>query len=192
MSRNLWLGLGVIVLLTGCGQPKWSMEAPQKPTPPEELNQLARFVGTWTGTAELVEPTPAMTPDDAEEMPTAFNGGGKLEWTLDGMALRGEGWYEMGPDQKVHYVEYWSWDEKNDRFRLWSISDWGDTGLGWAEFEPDGDTMYTEATMIDAAGNTKHGKGSLTFVGNDEYTWTYTEKGPMGVMRLKGNSTRTD
>ncbi len=132
-----------------------------------------------------------MTPEGGDDMPSSFAGGGTMDWALDGMALKGEGWYEMGPDEKTHYVEYWSWDPKAKKYAIWSMSDWGETGSGWAEFTPDGNSMCAKAAARDAEGNKKSGESKMTFVDDNTMTWTYAEKGPMGKMKIKGTSRRS-
>ena len=186
MVRYLVLSVCTLGLLGGCAQPQWPTEAPKKPSPAPEMAKLSRFIGTWSGSAEMVEPS----PEDADEMPESFAGGGTMEWAFDGMALTGEGWYERGPDEKVHYVEYWSWDPKAKRYRIWSMSDWGETGSGWMKFDPDGNTMRGKFTAHDAEGNKKGGCSTMTFVDDNTMDWTYTEKSRMGKMKFKGTSRR--
>ena len=113
-----------------------------------------------------------------------------MAWAMGGMAMKGEGWYEMGPDERVNYIEYWTWDPKAKRFNTWSMSDWGEVGTGWAEFCPDGNAMKYKGTMRDAAGKTIHAKGTMTFDDDNTMSWTYTESGARGKMKMKGTSKR--
>ena len=106
MLRNTLSVLCVVALVGGCGQPKWSDEFPQQPTPGPEIQKLARLVGSWTGTAEMVTPSPeemraAMPEGSEEDIPSSFAGGGTFEWDLNGMFLVGRSWHEMGQHQGV-------------------------------------------------------------------------------------------
>ena len=194
MLRHLSLPLITIGLLSGCAGPQMAMEPPKKPSRAPEMEKLARFLGTWSFTAEMVEPSPedmkAMMPEEAEEMPESFAGGGTGAWALDGMALTNDGWFEMGPDEKVHYIEYWSWDPKAKKYRIWSMTNWGESSSGWAQFSPDDKTMQVKASGHDAEGNKIRGEGTLTFDDADTMSWTFTEIRPTGKMKLKGTSKR--
>jgi len=195
MVRRLVMVMCAVGLAGGCTQSRWAMEPPQKPGVAPQMAQLQRLIGNWSGHAEMVEPSReamlAMMPEnERHEMPEKYAGGGSWEWALGGMALRGDGWYEMGPGQKVNYVEFWTWDAKNNRFRTWFASDWGETGEGWAKFNPDGNSMTMNATMRDADGTGKSGSGTFTFLDNNTMEWTYAEKGSHGNMRLRGVSKR--
>ncbi|MGB2984416.1 MAG: hypothetical protein WBE26_00920, partial [Phycisphaerae bacterium] len=188
------LTLCALGLVGGCAQPQWA-EPPKKPTPGAELMKLSRLLGTWSGTAEIVSPSPeemkAAMPEDAEEMPSSFAWAGKAEWTLGGMFLTSEGWHEMGEGERMNYVEYWTWDPKAKKYRTWYFSDWGESGQGWAWFDAaDGDTMRFKATGIDAQGGTKRGKGMMTFTDDDTYEWTWSESGSDGKMKFEGTAKR--
>lgn len=183
MYRRALLTLCTLGLIGGCAQPQWSMEPPKKPGAAPEMAKLARFLGTWTGTAEMVSPSP-------EEMPEPYAGEGKTEWTLDGMFLKSEGWHEMGEGQRANYVEYWTWDPKAKKYRTCYFSDWGESGQGWAWFGPDGETMHFKGTGTDAEGARKRGKGKLVFTSDTSYDWSWKESGPMGKMEFKGTAKR--
>jgi len=195
MYRCVLLTLCALGLIGGCAQPQWSTESPGKPDVPPEMAKLSRLLGTWTGTAEMVSPSPeemkAMMPEGAEETPESYASEGKSEWTLDGMFLKNEGWHEMGEGQRMSYVEYWTWDAKAKKYRTYYFSDWGESGQGWAWFEPDGETMHFKGTVVDAEGATKRGKGMLTFIDDDTHEWSWKETGgPMGKMEFKGRAKR--
>ena len=194
MLRHLTLTVCTLTVLGGCAQPQWPMEPPKKPSPAPEMAELERLLGTWTGSAEFVSPSPEEMekgmPEGSEEMPTSFAGGGKAQWTLGGMFLKSEGWHEMGEGQRANYVEYWTWDSKAQKYRTWSFSDWGESGQGWAKFYPDGKTMRFKGTGMDAQGTSTRGEGTLTFTDDNTYEWTYTEHGTWGKMELKGTSKR--
>jgi hypothetical protein len=171
------------------------METPTKPTPSADIQKLSRMIGTWSGTAEWVVPSPedmkAMMPEGAEEMPTEFAGSGTYSWTLDGMYLKGEGWHEMGPDERVSYVEYWAWDEKSNRYRTWYFTDWGESGEGWAWFDvSDDNTIRFKGTSVDGQGMRHKGKGKMTFLDDNRYEWSWAEHSPMGNVAFKGVATR--
>lgn len=196
MVRRTVMTLCVLGLLGGCAKPDWSMEPPTKPVPSPELTKLSRFIGSWSGTAEWVFPTPedmkAMMPEGSEEeMPTSFAGGGTYTWALDGMFLKGESWHEMGPDERMHYLEFWTWDCKAEKYRTWSFTDWGQTGEGWAWFDAsDGDTIKFKGTTVDGDGLKHVGKGKMTFLDDSRYEWSWSERGPEGKMAFKGVSNR--
>lgn len=194
MVRHVLTTLCVFGLIGGCAQPQWSMEPPKKPSPCPELQKLSRLVGSWSGTAEFVSPSPeemkAEMPE-GEEMPSSFAGTGNMEWILGGMFLKSEGWHEMGEGERMNYVEYWGWCPKAKKYRTWFFSDWGDSGQGWAWFDAeDENVMRFKGTSFDAKGRKGHGKGMMTFVDDDTHDWTWAESGPMGKMELKGTGKR--
>jgi hypothetical protein len=173
----------------------------QKPEPAPELARLERLVGTWTGTGQMVDwdmpkdmpkALKDKMPVGAEgEKPEEYAGGGTYEWTLDGMFLKGEGWHEMGPDQKAHYAEYWTWDPTAKKYRTWYFSDFGEHGSGWATMSEDGKTMTFTGTSYDAYGNKETGSGTMTFPDDDTYEWTWTGSSRvMGEMEMKGTAKR--
>jgi len=195
MRRRTVITCCVLGLIGGCAQPKWSTEKPKKPQPSPELQKLSRFIGNWPGTAEWVYPSVdelnANLPEGAEKIPSTYAGGGSFAWTLDGMFLKGEGWYDMGADQPVKYVEYWSWDAKAKKYRTWSFSDWGECGEGLSWFDPaDPNTMHFKGT-VGSDGGTRRGEGKMTFTGDQSYDWSYAEHGPDGRMEFKGTSKRS-
>lgn len=195
MLRSILGVLCVVVVVGGCAQPKWSEDFPQQPTPGPEILKLSRLVGTWSGTAEMVTPSPeemkaGMPEGSEEEMPSSFAGGGTFEWDLGGMFLTGTSWHEMGPNERVNYIEFWTWDAKAKKYRTWYFSDWGEFGVGTAEFEPDGDTLTMKSTSTGPEGKTRRGKGTMRFEGDGAYKWCWSEKGPDGKMEFKGTSTR--
>ncbi|UCC29780.1 MAG: hypothetical protein JSU86_16435 [Phycisphaerales bacterium] len=194
MYRRVLFTLCTLGLIGGCAQPQWSMEPPEKPGVPPEMAKLARFLGTWTGTAEMVSPSPeemkAETPEGTEEMPESFAGGGKFEWTLGGMFLKGQGWHEMGEGQRMNYVEYWTWYPKAKKYRTSSYTDWGDSMQGWAWFGPDDNTLRFKGTGVNAQGAKSRGSGMLTFTSDTSYEWRWKESGPMGKMEFKGEAKR--
>lgn len=193
MSRRLIVSLCVLAVVGGCARPEWPMEM-KKPTPGAELKKLQRLVGNWTGTAEMVSPSPeemkAMMPEGSEEMPSSYAGGGKYEWGLGGMFLKGEGWHEMGEGLKANYVEYWTWDPKAGKYRTWYFSDFGESGAGWAKFS-DANTIEMKMAGLDAEGYEVSGGGTMTFVDDNLYNWTWSMKSDKeGKMEFKGTGKR--
>lgn len=191
--------LPVIVLvaafaLVGCAQPQRPMEPPQKPDAAPEMAKLERLIGTWSDTAEMVEPSPEemkkQVPEGSEEVPSSFKGGWKSQWVLRGMFLRNEGWHEMGPDQRMNMVEYYTWDPKSKKYRVWFFSDWGEHGEGWMTIDPDGKTFRIKAKGADAQGASGRSEGTMTFVDDDTLEWTWAESGAHGKMKFKGTSKR--
>jgi len=194
MLRSWFFGLTVIGLLAGAAEQIEPPAPPQKPNPAPEMAKLQRFIGSWAGKGEMVEPSAEQMkktmPEGAPEMPSSFQGANKGEWALGGMFLKGDGWYEMGPGQKAHYVEYWTWDPTKKKYRTWYANDWGEHGQAWAWFEADGNTMRMEGEAVDAAGNAKRGEGTITFTDDNTMEWTWSETGPLGMMKMKGTSKR--
>ncbi len=174
-----------IMFMAGCAERPMSMEPPQRPEPAVELAKLQRMIGNWAGTAEMI--IPGAPPSDE---PMTFEGENKCEWILGGMFLKSEGWHEMGPDERMSYVEFWKWDPKAGHYRTWYFGDWGDHGSGSAKFSSDGKTLHFRAQGTDAGGNRTKGKGTMTFSDDDTMEWTWAETGHQGKMEFKGTSHR--
>lgn len=172
-------------VVTGCQEAATPamFEMPQKPTPSPELRKLDRLVGSWTGEGEFLEPK---MPADAAKPKSQ----GKAEWVMGGMYLKQEGWYEMGEGQRANFVEYVTWDPKSGKHKSWWFDDWGNRGAGTMTFT-DANTMRAEMCGTDGKGEATRGEGTMAFVGNDAMTWTWTEHGAMGTMKMKGTSKRT-
>lgn len=174
-------------------KPPMDMGPPKKPAPAAEMKKLEKFLGTWNWTAEMVCPTKEEMmkhmPPGSKEPQTTFKGTGKMEWALGGAALKGEGSFDL-EGQKMTYVEYWMWDGKAKKFRTMSMSDWGEIGSGWAKPCNDCDGFCVTGEAVDAQGNKKSAEGCMRIVDNDTQEWTFTEKGPMGKMSMKGTSKR--
>lgn len=194
MKQSLIMVCASLVFAGGCGRHDWSMEAPKKPAPPPEMKLLEKMVGTWEGTATMLEPSPeAMKehmPEGAPDMPNEFKGGGKTEWVMGGMYLKSDGWHEMGDGLKAQYVEYIGWDAKAGKYRTCFFSDWGEQGTGLMTANDDGKSFRVKTQGSDAEGRTKRGEGTMTITDDNTIDWTWTEKGPMGTMKLKGTSKR--
>jgi hypothetical protein len=163
----------------------------EKPAQPAEMKRLEPLVGTWTGTAEMVNP-PKMAKGDgpatapASTMPTSFEGASTMKYVLDGMAMRGEGWVDMGDGKRMNYVEYWTWDPRAKKYRTIMMSDWGEFGEGWA-------TPDATGRNFTWTGKSQRGKSSGTIRLTDDRTmeWNMTEKGPHGKMQFKGTSRKS-
>ncbi len=76
------------------------------------------------------------------------------------------------------------------KYRSWMFDDWGNRGEGWMTFDDDGKTGHTQATMIAPTGARTRSVGTMTFVDDDTLEWEFTEKGPMGTMKLEGTMKR--
>ena len=193
MSRIWTPTLCLLALAGGCA-PKGPMEPPKKPPTPPELAELGRLVGTWAGTAEMISPSPEemkkMMPEGAETPPSSFEGRSKGEWILGGMYLREEGWHSMTGDQRMEYVSHTTWDAKAKRYRMWFFDDWGGHGWGWMTYDPASKMFHGKTTGIDARGQKSSGEGTWSFADDDTVEWSWTERGPMGKMTLKGTSKR--
>ncbi len=194
MHRTLAVSL-TLALLAGCGEKKAEMMDPrQKPDPAPELAKLDVFLGSWTGTATIVEPSREEMmknmPPDAPEMPTTFEGANRSEWVLGGHFLKMEGWHEEGPNDRRHYTAFWTWDEKAGKFYARFFTDTGAVGEEWMTADDDGKTFHTKFTETDTLGNKSHGSGTMTVVSDDKMTWDFTMTMPEGKMRMTGESTR--
>ena len=104
------IAMCALIFAAGCQPPKMSMEEMMaKPERSAELAKLDRFLGTWSGTAEMVSPTVAEMNEMITDgpMPESFKGGETYEWVLDGRFLKGEGWHEMpdGPSPPVRTMQ---------------------------------------------------------------------------------------
>lgn len=202
MARCVAVTLCTLVLAAGCHEAPFSPEDFQKASPAPEMKKLERLVGTWEGTAEMVKPTPEemkemmkkMAPEgeEIEEMPSSSKGEMTFEWAMDGRFLKAQSWHEMGPDEKVQYTEYWTWDPNAQVFHTWWFSDWGDSGQGCVTLDPDGKTFHFKGEERKARGETEKGAGSMTFVDNNTLEWTWAKKGMWGqdLMKMKGTSKR--
>jgi hypothetical protein len=193
MKRHILTSLIVVCLLAGCSSHKKMMEPLQKPEPAPEMAKLEPFIGTWQGTAEIVEPSPeemkALMPE-GEEMPECYKGGGTFVWVLDGMTLKGESWHEMGEGLKASYVEYWTWDPKKEKYRIVYVGDWGDCGTGLAWYDEEGKTMHAKFKGVKHDGSEVRGEAESTLLDDDTIEWSYTERGKEGKMKFKGMSHR--
>ena len=193
MTRRLVASLCAMVMIGGCARPHAPMGPPQKPAQSAEVKKLSRLAGSWTGTAEMVSPSAeemqAVMPEGSnEKVQTTFAFGGKLDWALGGLFLKGEGWYEMGEGLKANYVEYWTWDPKAQKYRIWSFTDWGESSAGWAKFT-DANTMWMESEGWDGEGYKMSSTGTMTFVDDNTHNWTITMKSDQtGKMVMKGTA----
>ena len=190
--QRFGIAMCALICAAGCEAPKMSMEEMfATPDRPAELAKLDRFVGTWSGTAEMVSPTAA----EMNEMITdgtigdSFAGGGTHKWVLDDRFLMSEGWYEMPNGERVNYVSFMTWDTRSKKFRSWHFSENGEFGSGSMKFEDD-DHATSTAEMRNAKGEKTSGKGELTFVGDNKMDWTWQEGNLFFKMKLKGSSTK--
>lgn len=187
--------LAGFALLGGCTRPSsTTMTLPTKPSPAPELAKLERFMGKWTGSADLVFPSredlKKRLPAGSSEPQTTFANGETAAWSLGGMHLRRDGWFEMPGGQKQHYVEYVTWDAREKKFRTSMVSDWGDFSDGWMTLSADGLSAEMKTSGYDAAGNLTTGHATMRFVDDDTIEWTWSEKGPHGAMTLRGKNRR--
>jgi len=188
------MGTVLIVGITGCSQnSQMSMDPMQRPDLAPELAQLNRFVGEWEGRAEMVEPSyeemQASMPE-GEEMPKYFMIAESYEWTLGGRCLRTTSWREMGPGQRANYEGMMTWDPKDQVYKVWWFGDWGDRATGTMTWDEEAKTFHMEVKGIDGHGQKGRGEGTMKFLSDDTVEWTWTEKGPMGTMKLKGMNKR--
>jgi hypothetical protein len=200
MARILLIVLVAAAFTVGCAQPQDQMCMDmKKPEVPKEMAKLQPFVGSWTGTGEMVKPTkeemkkamekmppPKPGAEAPKEMPTKFAGAGKYEWALGGMYLKSEGWHEMGEGQRATEVSYTTWDPKAGKFHMWSVDDWGNRGEGWLTLDADGKTFHVKGQMCSLDGKTMSYEGQMTVVNADTMEWTWKMAGPGGGMEYKG------
>ncbi len=190
MRRFILAAFLGFVPVAGCQQPQMQMDSMEKPTPGPELAKLQRFIGTWTGTAEMIQPSPEemkkMMPEGAE-MPASFAGGYTATWTLGGFFLRQDGWHDSGNGEKANYVELITWDPHAGKYHSWFFSDWGEAGEGWMTCDAEGKTWRIKSCGSSPAGPST-GEGSMTFDDDNTVEWCWSESGARGHMKLKGTS----
>jgi len=198
MRRVLWILCGV-GLLAGCSEshpPKMSMEdMNKKPAPAPEMSKLNRFVGNWTGTADLMKPTAEqmkkMMPAGSEPPQTHFSGAESYQWTLDGQFLKVDGWHERGKGQRETFSGVTGWDAKGKTYWNGFISDWGGHGHGTMTADADGRTFRFTGEGCDAQGRTMTEKGTVRFVDDNTMDWSFQGNGPMGQIEMKGTMKRS-
>ena len=181
-----------LICAAGCQPPKMTMdELFAKPERSTELAKLDRFIGTWSGTAEMVSPTTAEMNEMISDgtLPESFKGSGTYEWVLDGRFLKEEGWHEMPDGQRVNYLAYWTWDERKKKYRSWFFSDYGEFGDGSLRFT-DADTLKMRFEGTDSKGGHKHGGGEMIFTSDNNMDWTWHEGNLFFQMKMKGSSTK--
>jgi len=196
--RRILLSILLVSPLVACASPKLMLNAAPLIQPAPELHELDRFVGTWTGTSEIVGPNAqatadqmkAMIPDFEGEMPTTSEGGNKAGWVLGGMFLRTESWHEVAPGMTIRYVDFKTWDPATRKYRGWYFNEIGETGESWFTLDPDGSTFHVTSKGIRADGSSSTGGGSVTFTDEDTMEWTWFEEGKEGKFELRGSNTR--
>ncbi|GMV96173.1 MAG: DUF1579 family protein [Phycisphaerae bacterium] len=193
MRKLSWVVLSVPWFAFGCVQPSMEDMTPKKPPAPPEMAKLEAWLGTWTGEGQMVEPSPEemkkMMGPAAEDMPTTFKGGQKVERVLDGMFVREESWHEMPKGQREHFVGYYGWDARAKKYKAWFFSDWGGHGGGTMTLDKNG-VWHMDFSSVDCRGNASSGTGTVRMIDDDNMEWTWTEKGPWGRMKMKGVSKR--
>jgi len=168
---------------------------PTKPAPFPEMKMLDVMVGNWTGSGEIVDPDPeemrAMMPEgERDKFKATFSGSSSAKMILGGAVLQSDGTYEMPGDQKGTFVEMWTWDPREGKFRTWFASDWLETGTGWATPSADGRCFQVRGSAYDAMGMKKRFDGCMCIVDNDTMEWNFTERGPMDRMTMHGSNKR--
>jgi len=194
MYRCIVISMMSLTTLAGCMQPQMPMGDFKQPDPAPEMAKLAKFLGTWEGTAHFNDETADMMKSmapEGEEMPNDFAGGGTYTWTLDGHFLKGTGWHEMGPDQKAQYVELWTWDAKEGKYKTWFYSDWGEYGTGTATWCED-NCLCVKSTGSDPSGATMKGEGCMRFTDDKTLDWNWSEKRGPAKMGFYGTSKKTN
>ncbi len=189
MVGLLFLG----ILAGGCGMMKSEAgDSFDKPKPAPELAKLAKFVGNWTGTAEMISPTAEemkkMMPEGSKPIPSTLKSAEKWEWVDGGLTLRGEGWHERPGGEKENWAGVIVWDARSKTYRSWWRSDYGTIMEGRMSISDDGNMWKVSIKTL--VGEKSSGSGTLTFANDRMMEWDWTEKSSMGKFKLKGTSTK--
>ena len=198
MRRLVWL-LCSAALVAGCSDshpPKMTMEdMNKKPAPAPELSKLNRFVGNWSGTADLVKPTAAemqkMMPAGSPAPTTHFNGAESYQWTMDGFFLKVEGWHDRGNGQRENFSGVCGWNAAGKTYWSGMITNWGGSGHGTMTADADGRTFHFTGEEMDANGRPMKSKGMVRFVDDNTMDWSFSGTGPMGPLEMKGTMKRS-
>jgi len=194
MLRNVGKSVVVLFLVGGCSGKHGGagMEAPKKPVPASQMSMFNDMIGSWTSTWEM---TGEMAEEMKEHDPKAqmtFKGENTCALYMDGIWLKCDGWYEMGPDLRATYVEYYGYNTDDNVFNSYFISDMGEVGHG--VLKPCGDDnrcFKMKWSGHDLSGNEKSGGGCMRFVDKDSMEFSWFEKmGPFAKMEMKGTSKR--
>ena len=190
--RKVLMSMLALGLVAGCAESKkHEMHTAEKAKPAPELASLQKLVGNWTGEAQLVEPSPEkMKEMTGQDMSKPTKGGGKWEWTMNGMLMKGDGWHEMGGGEKATYLEYISWDPTIKKFRSYYFSDSGEQGEGVMTVSEDGKVFKSKYTGVGHDGKAMSGHGTMTFVDDKTIEWEFSQRsGWFGPgMKMKGTS----
>lgn len=116
-------------------------QAPPKPAP--ELQKLAPYVGTWSGSGTMTEPGGKVTK---------WTGSGTCAWCLDGHFLQ-EDWqiaFEGMPAPKVMHTRL-GWDRAHQRYVSAYVGNDGEVSLDEFQILPDGARLETMVKQQDGA-----------------------------------------
>jgi len=191
MPRKMSALLVLSLLAAGCGGPKAEGDPFKRPARPAELAKLDPLVGKWSGTAEMVEPSPEkMKEMFGADTPTSFEGTMETSWTMDDRVLVSKGGHDMGKSERMNMTEYWTWDQHAGKFYNSYVSDWGDHGESWVTVSDDGRTFTIRGSGVNMEGKKCKLEGTMTLTDNNNtIEWTWTEKcGLFQKMTLKGTS----
>ncbi len=198
MRRLVWV-LCSAALVAGCSDthpPKMSMDDMyKKPAPAPELAKLNRFVGNWSGTADMIKPTAEqmqkMMPAGSPPPQTHFNGAESYSWTMDGHFMKVEGWHDRGNGQRENFSGVCGWNAAAKTYWSGAITNWGGSGHGTMTVDADGRTFHFSGDDSDAHGNLMKTKGTVRFVDDNTMDWSFQGTGPMGQMEMKGTMKRS-
>lgn len=191
MHRKMWIVPAFCLLAVGCMKPEPEMMGPpKKPSQPPEMKVFAPLIGTWTGTAEMIEPSAEemkkhMPPGSPEPQMT-YAGGGTYKWDINDLYVHAEGWHDMGEGEKAHYHELIGWNPVKKMYHSWYVSDYGERGDGWMTASADGMKFTVKTSGLGMGGKPAKGEGTMTIVDDNTVEWTWTENGAMGRMKMKG------
>lgn len=186
----------LVAFLAACSAPqRLSIDAAPMVEPAPELRVLERFVGDWKGTSKIVSGDLAAlgeafaTPDGGEP-PSTFEGGARSRWVLSGMFVKTESWHATGTGEKIHFVDFKTWDAAAGKYRGWYFNDLGESGESTLTLDPDGSTFHVTATGTGPGGGLSTGGGSITFTDEDTMEWTWFEEAQGTKLELRGTNTR--
>lgn len=194
MHRKIWSVMCGCLIAVGCSQADSGMDMePKKPNRASEMEALAPLVGTWSGTMEMIVPSPEEMkkhmPKDAPAPPSTFASGGTYKWDIGGLFLHYEGWAEMGKDQRMNMHELIGWDPIKKKYHSWYVSDYGERGDGWMKASDDGKTFNGNFSGIGMNSKAMKGNGTMTFIDSNTVEWTWEEKGFLGTTKMKMKGT---
>lgn len=193
MLRKVFMIAAVVSIVSGCSGKRGGADMmPKKPAVANEMAMLGDMVGTWSGNWELYG---KMAEEIKKEDPNAsltFKSENTCAYYMDGLWLKCEGWYEMGPDLRATYVEYYGYSTADKAFQSYFLSDMGEVGHGTMRPCDDNNRCFKMTwSGHDLNGVKKGGSGCMKFADKDNMEFAWAEKvGLFSKMEMKGTSKR--